>query len=70
MNVNKYSEADKEKYVRGFKSSTLELGEYARKMKIEPEELKRMAKNKKILISIWSNRAKYRARKDGKKSSS
>lgn len=38
--VKIYSDAEKEKYVRGFKTCSLTLREYADKMKIEPEKLK------------------------------
>ena len=45
--VRIYSEAEKEKYVRGFKSCTLTLDEYANKMQIDSEKLKEWLKNTK-----------------------
>ena len=42
--MKEYSEEEKEKYVRGFKKCTLPLYEYARKMKINPEDLKQWLK--------------------------
>ncbi len=42
--MKKFSEEEKEKYVRGFKNCTLPLYDYARKMKINPEDLKQWLK--------------------------
>ena len=45
--MKEVTEEEKEKYVRGFKRCTLPLREYAEKMKIEAEDLKRWLKEDK-----------------------
>lgn len=47
--VKKYSEEEKLKYVRGLKNCTLTLGEYAKKMLIDAEDLKTWLKEYKEL---------------------
>lgn len=45
--MKEFSEEEKEKYVRGFKKCTLPLYDYARKMNINSEDLKRWLKEDK-----------------------
>lgn len=45
--IKEVTEAEKEKYVRGFKRCTLTLREYAEKMQINANELKRWLKEDK-----------------------
>ena len=42
--MKEITQEEKEKYVRGFKNSTMPLYDYARKMNINPEELKQWLK--------------------------